>query len=854
MKLSRAVLACCSLLPAASTSSARPLGPPQGSAEDFRRAATLGERLRDAVAGAELEHGWSADGTRLWFTRRAADGARAWFVVELETGAIVPAFDAGSLAAALGAELGTTVDPERLPIEALAVDGGGELRFLLAGDSPREGRFEEGRVLLSEPAAPSPFVVPLVPDAGEPPSSASWARGTLVVVNRRAGAIRLAAERGGFRRSGLEVPAGATRRESTRNGTRWRVTDAGDGTALGVIVARAGVAVAYVDDAAPGAPPSDAPEERSPGPRVSFREHDAWLARPDGSELRLTDDGREGLEHRGPVTFGPTPEAGGAGHVLFFRGQRAPRRQVSLVESAPRDQLQPKLHTFDYDKPGDERDRVLPLLFRTDTGAQVPIDAALFPDPYDLTRFSFSADGVRLYFVDNERGHRVARLIEVDLEAGATRVLIDERPATFFDYANKLFVRHLESSDEVLWTSERSGWNHLWRVDRKGGRAHAVTSGEWVVRAVESVDEEARTALLRVRGRRPGEDPYHDHYARVELDGGALTPLTEGNGTHRIELSPDGRFLLDTWSRADQPPVHELRRAADGGLVAELARADASRAQAILARFPEPFVAKGRDGATDIWGLVYRPSSFDPAARLPVIEAIYAGPQDAHVPKSFEPFREPQRLAELGFVVVQIDGMGTNWRSKAFHDVAWHDLADAGFPDRIAWLRAAAERYPELDLDRVGIYGGSAGGQNALRAVLDHHDFYRAAAADCGCHDNRMDKLWWNELWMSYPVDESYAASSNVEHAARLGGALLLTVGELDRNVDPASTMQVVDALIRADKDFELVVFPGAGHGAGESPYGKRRRDEFFVRELWGLEPRWTGEPATTVHRQHNGR
>ena len=197
-----------------------------------------------------------------------------------------------------------------------------------------------------------------------------------------------------------------------------------------------------------------------------------------------------------------------------------------------------------------------------------------------------------------------------------------------------------------------------------------------------------------------------------------------------------------------------------------------------------------------------------------------------------------QALAELGFVVVQIDGMGTSHRSKAFHDVCWKNLGDSGFPDRILWLKAAAKRVPQMDLTRVGIYGGSAGGQSAMRALLAHGNFYKVAVADCGCHDNRMDKIWWNEAWMGWPVDASYAASSNVTDAAKLQGKLLLMVGEVDRNVDPASTMQVVDALIRADKDFDLVVFPGRGHGAGGGRYGQRRMRDFFVRHLWGLEPR----------------
>ncbi|MEZ6106971.1 MAG: prolyl oligopeptidase family serine peptidase [Pirellulaceae bacterium] len=308
--------------------------------------------------------------------------------------------------------------------------------------------------------------------------------------------------------------------------------------------------------------------------------------------------------------------------------------------------------------------------------------------------------------------------------------------------------------------------------------------------------------------------------------------LTQANGTHEVTFSPNGQWLIDRWSRVDSPPVHELRRVETGERVVELETADVSRLLATGWRMPERFVAAGRDGTTPIHGVIMRPTHFDPAQQWPVIEVIYAGPQGAFVPKAFSPFHYGQEMAELGFVIVRMDGMGTNWRSKAFHDVCWRNLGDSGFPDRIAWMRAAQRQYDYLNLDRVGIYGGSAGGQSALRALLAHGDFYKVAAADCGCHDNRMDKIWWNELWMGWPIGPHYEEQSNVTQAHRLEGDLLLSVGELDRNVDPASTLQVVDALIKADKDFELLFIPGGGHGAGESPYGQRRRREFFVEKI----------------------
>ena len=245
-----------------------------------------------------------------------------------------------------------------------------------------------------------------------------------------------------------------------------------------------------------------------------------------------------------------------------------------------------------------------------------------------------------------------------------------------------------------------------------------------------------------------------------------------------------------------------------------------------------------RDGKTDIHGIVIRPTSFDPKQKYPVLEHIYAGPHSSFVPKSFGLHSGLYAMAELGFIVVKIDGMGTSNRSKTFHDVCWQNLSDSGFPDRIAWIRAAARQRPEMDLQRVGIWGGSAGGQSVMRALLAHGDFYHAAVADCGCHDNCVDEIWWNEQWMGWPIGPHYKEQSNVTQAHRLQGDLMLIWGELDRNVDPASTMQVVDALVRANKDFVQLIVPGAGHGAAGHPYARQRQSDFFVRKLWGREPR----------------
>jgi len=326
------------------------------------------------------------------------------------------------------------------------------------------------------------------------------------------------------------------------------------------------------------------------------------------------------------------------------------------------------------------------------------------------------------------------------------------------------------------------------------------------------------------------------HYYRVNFDGTELTSLTEGNGWHKIAYSPDRKFIIDTYSRVDLPPVHELRRVSDGKLVCKLEQADLSELEADGWESPEVFTAKGRDGKTDIWGIVCRPRDFDPKKKYPILEAMYAGPHDSYVPKQFSAGRRYSNWTDMGFVVVKMDGMGTANRSKAFHDVCWHNLKDAGFPDRILWHKAYAEKNPWYDVSRVGIYGGSAGGQSSTGALLFHPDFYKVAVSSCGCHDNRMDKASWNEQWMGYPVGPHYSESSNIDNAHRLEGKLLLIVGELDKNVPPESTYRLVDALIKANKDFDFIMIPGAGHG-GDGRHGQRRRVDFFRKHLMGIEP-----------------
>ncbi|MHB0960144.1 MAG: S9 family peptidase [Pirellulaceae bacterium] len=586
-------------------------------------------------------------------------------------------------------------------------------------------------------------------------------------------------------------------------------------------------------DSSPQPPPhGDSPDGKWTAVVKDFQ---LWLRnRETAEETSLAADGTHDHFYEGQIFWSPDST-----RLVALKTRRGGDRKVFLIESSPKDQLQPKLDSYEYLKPGDEIPLTTPCLFHVAEHREIEISSSLFPYPWSVSDVRWEKDSKRFTFLFNQRGHQTLRIIAVDAETGETGAIVDEQSPTFIDYAGKQFAHYTEHSDEIIWMSERDGWNHLYLIDARTGTVkNQITQGPWVVRGVDHVDEEQREIWFRAGGVYPEQDPYYIHYCRVHFDGSGLTLLTEGNGTHSVRFSPDRRFLVDTYSRVDAAPVVELRRAENGSLICELERADISALLATGWQLPERFTAKGRDGATDILGIIWRPTTFDPSKTYPIIENIYAGPQDSFVPKQFSAYFRAQSLAELGFVVVQIDGMGTSNRSKAFHDVCWKNLGDAGLPDRIAWIKAAAAQYPCLDLSRVGIYGGSAGGQSALGALLAHGDFYKVGVADCGCHDNRMDKIWWNELWMGWPVGPHYEEQSNTTNAHKLVGKLLLIVGELDRNVDPASTLQVVNSLIKADKDFDMLVVPGGGHGIAESPYGTRRRSDFFVRHLLGVEPR----------------
>ena len=813
----------------------------QGTRADYERAESFRQQYSGKVFRDRVRVQWIQGRPQFWYLVKTGPDEQRFILVDAAAGLRRPAFDHKKLARRLSKVSGQEVAANNLPFHAIAFnDDLSAVRFTAFGRNWRchldSYHVTEDTAAASEASTVSVLRQPRNSHGGGEESAIRF-------INRMDAAVDLWwIDESGKRRSYGSLQAGEERRQHTFARHVWLVTNK-EGQQINVFEAVAVPGDAIIDGRQLPTPPTATRpprhNDRAVSPDGNWRalifDNNVFL-RDEKSEdkYQLSSDGTDDFPYLPRFAWSPD-----ATKLVAIQQRVGQGRQIHLIESSPPDQLQPKLHTLTYPKPGDRLAQAKPRLFEVATRTQISISEDLFPNPWSISDVHWQPESNRFTFLYNQRGHQVLRVVVVDAATGATAPLIDETSETFIDYAGKQFLHFVDTTHEIIWMSERDGWNHLYLYDsRTGDVKNQITKGSWVVRGVDRVDEKKRQIWFRAGGIYPEQDPYYIHHCRINFDGSGLVVLTAGNGTHSIEFSPDRHYLLDSYSRVDLPTVTELRRVEDGSLVCELERGDWTELFAAGWIPPERFVAKGRDGTTDIYGVVYRPTNFDVGKKYPVIEKIYAGPHSSFVPKSFAVFRNEQAITELGFVVVQIDGMGTSNRSKAFHNVCWKNLGDAGFPDRIPWIKALVRQYPYLDQTRVGIYGGSAGGQSAMRALLAHGDFYKVAVADCGCHDNRMDKVWWNELWMGWPVGPEYAEQSNVTNAHKLTGKLLLTVGELDRNVDPSSTLQVVNALIKADKDFDFLLVPGAGHGVGESSYGKRRRRDFFVRHLLGVEPR----------------
>ena len=461
-----------------------------------------------------------------------------------------------------------------------------------------------------------------------------------------------------------------------------------------------------------------------------------------------------------------------------------------------------------------------------------------------LTDVEWSPDGAQLVFVSTSRDHHDEWVRVADAATGAVREVFAESTATFFESGyDHVNWQALWGSNELIWYSERSDWGHLYLYDLRSGQLeNAVTQGNWKVLQVLRLDEKSRTLWFTAAGKEPG-DPYFRHLYSVRLDGSHFASLTPEDADHGVTLALDGRYFVDSYSRPDVPPVTVLRDA-EGRTVLKLETADISRLLATGWKPPIPFTVKARDGTTDLYGLLYRPTTFDSTRKYPIVNNVYPGPQTGSVGgRSFSAARgDCQALAELGFVVVQLDAMGTPMRSHSFMAAYYGNMGDNGLPDQVAGMRQLAQRYPWIDLDRAGIWGHSGGGLASADAILRYPDFFKVAVSEAGNHDQREYEDDWGEKWQGLLVRHpdgttNYDDQANQSLARNLKGKLLLAHGTTDDNVPPYNTLLLVNELIRANKDFDLLLLPNRRHGFGNEPYMVRRRWDYFVRNLLGAEP-----------------
>lgn len=605
------------------------------------------------------------------------------------------------------------------------------------------------------------------------------------------------------------------------------------------------------------------PAVESPDGRLGafIRDWNLWVRDlATGEETQLTTDGAEhygyatdnaGWTHSDRAILVWSPDST---QIATFRLDQRRVSEMVMVRTAVG---APEVERWKYPFAGDEHVNMIERVV-VDVPARTLVRLDMEPDFHRSTLcdhiscnggwedVQWAVDGGSLAFASTSRDHRDTWLRIADPRTGAVREVHHEYVPTYFESGNgKVNWHYLPGSGEFLWFSERSDWGHLYLYGLDGTLKHAVTAGEGNVTQVLRVDEDSRTVWFRGVGMEDGRDPYYQHFYKVGLDGGEPVLLTPEDADHAVFLSPDGRHFVDAYSTPATPPVTVLRSSEDGRVLATVARAEAGRLYAAGWIPPESFTVKARDGVTELYGMLFKPTDFDPSRKYPVVNYIYPGPQTGSVgSRSFSPARrDHQALAELGFIVVALDGLGTPWRSKSFHDAFDGDIGDNTLPDQVAGLRQLAERHPWLDLDRVGVWGHSGGGYATADALFTYPEFYKVGVSQAGNHDNRSYEDDWIEKWMDLEVRDGsgtaiYEAQANQARAGNLQGKLLLAHGMMDDNVPATNTLLLVDALVKANKDFDLIVFPHARHGFGEDdPYMTRRRWDYFVRHLMGAEP-----------------
>ncbi|MFI6600285.1 DPP IV N-terminal domain-containing protein [Nonomuraea sp. NPDC050536] len=661
-------------------------------------------------------------------------------------------------------------------------------------------------------------------------------------------------------RQGL-VPGGQVRPLYLEGGRRfWYARRTGDKKEIILVDPAAGTRQVVAE---PPAAPGDFLEAGSPdGRHVVFRRgHDLWIRSHGGHESPLTTDGqRDHAYGTGPDVMKPTTIMRTLGipdmppavawspdstRVVTHRTDQRQVRETHWIEARPADGGEPVLHTKRYPYPGDERAPVAELVVLHVEDAAVvraksePVNMPFF-SPIQMRWLWWAQDGSAVYYLDQPRDYRTLRLNRLDPDTGEVTTIVSESGPTRVEPNQFLGAPPMVEvfGDEVLWYSQRDGWGHLYLYDAAtGALRHQVTSGQWAVREILRVDEQARVVYFTASGLVP-EDPYRRSVCRAGLDGSGFAKVADDELDHVVSVPDSGEYFVDSASTVTTPPVITVR-GWDGRVIVELERPDVSGLEALGRRPPQPFRVKAADGVTDIYGVIHLPPDFDPAKRYPVVDSPYPGPQTNRVSPAFDQGffgYMCEQIAALGFVVVALDGRGTPGRGKAFHDESYGRLGMT-LEDHVAAFPQLAETRPWMDLDRgVAVFGMSGGGFATVRAMLDFPELYTVGVAICGSHDNQYYQQGVGEMYDGPGAD--YTESSNTEDAARLESRLLLIHGGMDDNVSPQQTLRLVDRLLAADKDFELLIIPGADHlFIGYEHHMLRRLWDFLVRHHLGAEP-----------------
>jgi dipeptidyl-peptidase 4 len=572
-----------------------------------------------------------------------------------------------------------------------------------------------------------------------------------------------------------------------------------------------------------------------------------------GDELQLSLDGRYKYEYANTYGWSDLMEGEGGKRpenlfvnwspdsrkLLTYITDLSMAEKMYLLDFSVDTLFRPRLLSYYRGSPGDTT--VVwykPVIFDLENGTETHVD--LDPIPHFIgVPFRWTENSDSLFALYPHRGFKQADVIKIDAATGSSQVLISETSDTSVEYGNLIMQRVGENY--LLFSSQKSGWHHLYLHDWYSGELmNAVTSGEFVVKRLVHIDEEKELIYFLAGGRETGRNPYYDHLYRVGFNGKDITLLTPENAHHQVSLSPCKKYFVNNYSRVDLPTVSLLRELETGRIVHEISRADVDDLFASGWKPPMTFTAKGRDGVTDIYGVVYQPENFNPRKKYPIIDYTYTGPHTSITPKSFSNalLNIQNPLRAFGFAIIVVDGMGTAQRSKDFRDVSYMNMGYS-LDCHVTAIRQLAQQHNWIDTTRIGIYGHSAGGYDACRAMLQYPDFYKVGVASAADHDHRMEKAWWPEMYMGYPVGDFYHEQSNITNAHKLQGRLLIAHGAIDENVNPSATYKLAENLIRAGKDFDMLILPGTNHsfGRAEGDYFTKVRWNYFIRYLLPAEP-----------------